>query len=82
MTHTVVKVYIAPMKCSNGNFFYTSILNSNGDVIAPFMSKELWKAILEADKWAAFFDLVAERFLPNDYVNEEYIAASYDAARF
>lgn len=81
MSLTVKKVYIAPMKCSNGVFFYVTIVNENSSTITPYQSTHFERAVFESDVWADFFGLVAERLEPNDYVSQETIDSGYKEGR-
>lgn len=78
---SVTSVYIAPMKCSNGLFFYTKFQNSEGETISPFMSQELWKAIHEGDSYADFFGLELDELKELPWLSQELIDEAYKEAR-
>lgn len=75
-----VEVLIATNKCSNGLFFYTTIKNKNGELIHPFESKELWKAINEAMAYAKVLGVEVNKYQPNNYVTKEEVENAYKTA--
>lgn len=72
-----VEVSVATNKCTNGLFFYTTIKNKSGEIIHPFESEELWKALNEAMAYAIVLGVPVNKYLANEWVTEEEIKEAY-----
>lgn len=75
-----VEVSVATNKCTNGLFFYTTIKNKNGEMIHPFESEELWKALNEAMAYANVLGVPVTKYMANEWVTKKEIEEAYVTA--